>query len=307
MRLLNWHLSFKSGLGAAAVVGCLAVTAGQLTAAPRQSPSSADLDGNPTRMEMALDANSSAAVFARAGKARDALEFPVGVTRVGKHVRDGFERAEYDEVSEMNSSGKIVALTQFDTKGRLRVAVRLDGPPRGGPRVTSDAAIRAAQRSTLAAGLTVGSPSRTDADEATGGWTVHWPRVKDGVPVRGDETRVNVWSDGHIQSVALVEHDLGAAPDRRIGLDSARQVASDNLDRWFAKRNSGYEIRDVMLQWVEPNGAFDPARITTAPTAYRLAWVTDVKPSGDAANYVWLMTLFVDAGDGNIIGGDFVE
>ncbi|MGD0017623.1 MAG: hypothetical protein ABSD62_00015 [Candidatus Limnocylindrales bacterium] len=308
MRSLDSRSSIKSAAGTAAIVACLVVTAGQLTAAPRPDRSSnQDLLGNPTRVETALDASSSAAVLAQAGKTRDALGFPVGVKRAGKHVQNGFEQAEYDEVSETDSAGRVTSLTQFDMNRRLRAAVRLDSPPREGPKVTRDVAIHAAQRSALAAGLTVGVPSTTDADEATGGWTVHWARVKDGVRVRGDETRIHVWPDGRIQSVARVEHDLAVAPSQRIGLAGATRVAVGNLDRWFANRSSGYAIQDVALQWVEPNGAFDPSRITSTPAPYRLAWVADVKPSGEASNYMWLMSLFVDAADGTIIGGDFVE
>lgn len=307
MRLLDVRCSVKSVAATAAIVTCLVVTAGQLAAAPRPTgPSGPDLLGNPTRVETALDAGSGAAVLAREGKTRDALGFPVGVKRVGKHVRDGFEQVEYDEVTETDFAGRVTAVTQFDTKGRLRAAVRLDSPPRGGLKVTLDGAVRSAQRSALAAGLTVETPSTSDADQAAGGWTIHWARVQDGVPVRGDETRVQVWPDGRIQSVAHIEHDLAAAT-QRIGLAGARQVASSNLDRWFASRNSGYTIQSLSLEWVEPNAAFDPTRTTSAAAPYRLAWVADVKPTGDAANYMWLITLFVDAADGTIIGGDFVE
>ena len=84
-------------------------------------------------------------------------------------------------------------------------------------------------------------------------------------------------------------------------------MASATVDQWFAGRNSGHTIQGMDLEWVEPNGAFDPARITDSAQPYRLAWVANVKPTGAAANYVWLMTLYVDAGDGSIIGGDVVE
>jgi hypothetical protein len=40
---------------------------------------------------------------------------------------------------------------------------------------------------------------------------------------------------------------------------------------------------------------------------YRLAWVANVQPSGSIADVVRLITLYVDAGDGTVIGGDVVE
>jgi hypothetical protein len=261
----------------------------------------------PTRFETALDANSEAVVLVRAGKTRDALGFPVGARHTIKHVRDGFEHAEYDEVSEVDAAGRLTSVTQFDAQGQLRAAVRLDSGPRAGVNVTREVAIRSAQRSAVAAGLAVDTPGAADVDEANGGWTISWARQQDGVPVRGDETRIHLWSDGRIQSLARVTHDLASPPDRRIGSDQARQVASATVDQWFAGRNSGHTIQGMDLEWVEPNGAFDPARITDSPQPYRLAWVANVKPTGVAATYVWLMTLYVDAGDGSIIGGDVVE
>jgi hypothetical protein len=308
MQLLGTRCSIKTAVGTCALAVCLLVTAGQLAAAPRQAPSSdPDPIGKLAREETVLDAGTSSTLLAQAGETGNALGFPVGVKRIGKHVRDGFEQAEYDEVTELDSKGRISSITQFDKSGRLRTAIRLDSPPRGVLKVSGAGAIRLAQRSAQTAGLTLGTPSATDADQATGGWTVHWDRVAAGIRVRGDETRVQVWPDGRIQSVARVEHDLGPAPGQRINAESAKHAASDNLDRWFSGSHSGYAIQGVALEWVEPNGAFDPSLTANTSVPYRLAWVTEVKPSGDAANSMWLMTLFVDAGDGNIIGGDFVE
>jgi hypothetical protein len=300
--------TIKSAVGAGAIVACLVVTAGRMIAAPQPSGGFAQMAvDEPARFETALDANSEAVVLARAGKTRDALGFPVGARHTIKHVRDGFQHAEYDEISEVDAAGRLTTVTQFDAQGQLRAAMRLDSGPRAGLSVTREAAIRSAQRSAVAAGLAVDTPSATEADEADGGWTISWARQQDGIRVRGDETRVHLWSDGRIQSLARVAHDLASPPDRRIGSDQARQVASATVDQWFAGRNSGHAIQSVELEWVGPNGAFDHATITDSPQPYRLAWVANVKPTGAAANYVWLMTLYVDAGDGSIIGGDVVE
>ena len=308
MPVLISRTTVKSAIGAGAIVACLVVTAGRMIAAPQPSGGFAQTAvDEPTRFETALDANSEAVVLARASKTRDALGFPVGAKHTSKHVRDGFEHAEYDEVSEVDTAGRVTSVTQFDAQGQLRAAVRLDSGPRAGLNVTREAAIQSAQRSAVAAGLAVDTPSAVDVDEANGGWTISWARKQDGVRVLGDETRVHLWSDGRIQSLARVTHDLASPPDRRISSDQARQVASATVDQWFAGRNSGHTIQSMDLEWVGPNGAFDPARITDSPQPYRLAWVANVKPTGAAASYVWLMTLYVDAGDGSIIGGDVVE
>lgn len=297
----------KAVIGVAVLGACLIASAGQIAAAPRSSVNQPSIDSIPGRVETALDANAAAAVLAKEGKTRDALGFPVGVKRVGRHVRDGTEQAEYDEVTEVDAAGRVQAITQFDTKGRLRTAVRLDTVPASLVRATREGAVKAAQKSALAAGLSVGTPTSTEPDEALGGWTIHWARLLDRVRVRGDETRVHVRPDGQIQSVALAEHDLAAAPATRIGPATGRQIAKANLDTWFANRSSGYRVLKTDLEWVGPNAAFDPTSISSAEVPFRLAWVTEAKPSGDAAETCWLISLFVDAADGNIIGGDFVE
>ena len=308
MHVVISRTTIKSVVGAGVVVACLVIATGRMIAAPQPSGGfDQAVVGEPARFETALDADAEAVILARAGKARDALGFPVGARHTSRHVRDGFEQADYDEVSEIDTAGRITSVTQFDAQGRLRVAVRLDGAPRVGLIVTREAAIKLAQRSALAAGLVVGTPSVTEVDQASGGWTIRWARLQDGIRVRGDETRVYVLSDGRIQSLTRVEHDLASPPDRPIGSDQARQVVSTAFDQWFAGRNSGHAIQSVGLEWVEPNGAFDPARITDSPQPYRLAWVANVKPTGTAANYVWLVSVYVDAGDGTVIGGDVVE
>ena len=308
MHVVISHTTIRSVVGAGAFVTCLVVTAGRMVAAPQPSGGfDQAVVGDPARFETALDANAEAVVLARAGKIRDALRFPVGARHASKHVRDGFEHAEYDEISEIDMAGRITSVTQFDAQGRLRAAVRLDSAPGVGPKVTREAAIKSAQRSAAAAGLAVAMPSATEVDQANGGWTIHWARLQDGVQVRGDETRVHLWPDGRIQSLARVEHDLASSPDRRIGSDQATQVVTTTFNQWFAGRDSSHTIQSLGLEWVGPNGAFDPARITDSPQPYRLAWVANVKPTGTAANYVWLVSVYVDAGDGTIIGGDVVE
>jgi hypothetical protein len=61
------------------------------------------------------------------------------------------------------------------------------------------------------------------------------------------------------------------------------------------------------LEWVGPNAAFDPSKLDATPAPYRLAWVANVKPSGPVAQSVRLITLYIDAGDGTVLGGDVVE
>jgi hypothetical protein len=186
-------------------------------------------------------------------------------------------------------------------------AVRFDSPPSGLGSVSSDAATKAAQRAVAGAGLSVVGPALTEANQTLGGWDVHWARAQGRYAVRGDETRVHVWQDGRIQSVAQVEHALAAAPQRLLAQSDARGSVTRQCNAWFAGTGSSYALKSMDLEWVGPNAAFDADKLTAAAAPYRLAWVANVNPSGPAADSVQLITLFVDAGSGAVIGGDVVE
>jgi hypothetical protein len=293
--------------GGAVVLG-LALSTGQLTAASLATGASGlDRVSQPGISATALRADSSPDVFARAKAARDALGFPVGAKRSGRHVQDGGRKVSYDEVSEVDTADRPIALTQFDGSGRLLAAVRFDSPTASAASTTPDAATRAAQRGLAASGVPVSGQPQADADSTSGGWNVHWARTQGGLPVRGDETRVHVWQDGRIQSVASVQHDLASAPARRLDQAAATNSVSSQLGRWFAGSESAAAIQGMDLEWVGPNAAFDPSKLDATPAPYRLAWVANVKPSGPVAQSVRLITLYIDAGDGTVLGGDVVE
>ncbi len=304
----------RSFLAATAIVLGLAISAGSLTAASSQlsiGPDQVGVDSarvvGPVQNEAVITADDHPAVFVGADKARDGFGFPVGVKKAGRHVHDGFQNSDYDEVSEVDSNGQPLALTQIDGAGRLLTAVRFDIPTPSIVRVTGDAATKTAQRGLAASGLTVAGQGRTDSDSVLGGWNVHWDRIADGVTVRGDETRVHLWTDGRIQGVARVEHQLAPAPAHRISQSDARKMVTRQIDQWSGKAGVGYTVTGMDLEWVGPNAAFDASKLNDAPAPYRLSWVANVKPSGATAEYIQLITLYVDAGDGTIIGGDVVE
>ena len=298
--------AFKSALGVGLLLGCLAI-AGSSGAGQSPRPSGTASPTEPTVDFRLLDAQSSPIVFSHATTARDALGFPVGVSRNGKHVKDGFQHAEYDEVDELDAAGQPISMTQLDKSGRVMSAVRLDASPRPATRIGRDSALQTAQRGASAAGMAAGGTASASVDPATDGWTVRWSRIQDGIGVRGDETRVQVRPDGRIQSLARVEHQLAPAPAQRIKADEAKQFVSNKADLWFSAHGSDYSIDSMDLQWVGPNGAFDAAKSIDPQPVYRLAWVANVKPSGDASKYLWMVTVYLDAGDGSLLGGDFVE
>jgi hypothetical protein len=304
----------RSLLAAAAIVLGLAIGSGSLTAASSPlsvGPDQVGVDSarvvGLARNEEVITLDDHPEVFVEADKARDAFGFPVGVKKVGRHVHDGFQNSDYDEVSEVGSKGQPLALTQFDGSGRLTAAVRFDITASPAVRITGDAAMKTAQRGLAASGLTVIGQARTDSNSVDGGWDVQWARAADGLTVRGDETRVHLWADGRIQTVAKVEHQLAPAPARRLSQPDARNVVTRQLDQWSGNGGVRYTVTDMNLEWVGPNAAFDASKLNTAPAPYRLSWVVNVKPTGEAADYIRLITLYVDAGDGTVIGGDVVE
>jgi hypothetical protein len=186
-------------------------------------------------------------------------------------------------------------------------AVRFDMPAGLAAKVSGDQAGTAARKGLVQAGLTPSGQARIVENSAASGWDIHWDRSEAGYQVRGDETVAHIWQDGRVQSVAHVEHDLAPAPASPLGRAKAQDAVTRQLDQWFSGRDSGYAVQGMDLQWVGPNATFDPGRVGAAPAPYRLAWVANVKPSGSAAAVVRLITLYVDAGDGTLIGGDVVE
>jgi hypothetical protein len=312
MSAISTSTKVKSLLAVGTLVLSLAVSTGQLTAASFTAESkppaiAAGAIGQSAMTSTFLFADDSPAVFARAGALRDSFGFPAGAARAGRHVRDGIQKAEYDEVAEVDVAGRPLSLTQVDGKGRLLSAVRFDVPAAISAKVTGDQAAKAARHGLTLAGLAPVGQGRVEDDPAAGGWQIHWDRSEGGLSVRGDETLVHMWADGRVQSVAHVEHDLSAAPASPLNRGKAQDAVNRQFDKWFANSGSGYSVQSMDIQWVSPNATFDSTKVGAAPVPYRLAWVANVKPSGPAAEIVRLVTLYVDAGDGTVIGGDVVE
>jgi len=304
----------RSLLATAAIVFGLIVGSGQLAAASTQPEAGSDRAGidsarviSPVQEATAITADDHPQVFAGADKARDGFGFPVGVKKVGRHVHDGYQKVDYDEVSEVAADGQPLALTQFDSSGRLTAAARFDLGTVSGARIGGDGAVKAAQRGLNASGLTVAGQARTDSSASDGGWDVHWDRVADGLAVRGDEVRVHLWSDGRIQTVGRAEHPLAAAPSQRLSQLEARTAATRQLSQWSVNSGAQFSVTGMEIQWVGPNAAFDATKLNDAAAPYRMAWVVNVKPTGSRADYVSLITLYVDAENGSVIGGDVVE
>ena len=105
MSAIRFTTKLKSALGISLLLACLTVMGGSFrTDTAHQTGTVAATQSLPGVVALALDAASSPVVFSHAIVARDALGFPVGVRRSGKHVQDKFQNLEYDEVDELEDA-----------------------------------------------------------------------------------------------------------------------------------------------------------------------------------------------------------
>jgi hypothetical protein len=235
---------------------------------------------------------------------RDRLRLPAGVEMSARHIesRDG----TLEEVADLDGSRQPVAITRFDESGALRMAVRLDGEPVGIARRSPAAGSLSAIAAAESLGLARGRPSRLDDDPSTGGWIATWDRTEAGARVRGDGAMVVVWPDGRVASVSSRRRALAPAPVSRVAATRAVAVARGLFDSAASRPTIALRMPEPTLEWVAPNGAFDRMRPIGGEPMCRLAWVVTAR-AVDAGATPSQITVYVDAGDGSVLGGDLVE
>jgi hypothetical protein len=309
----NEHLTMKWLAGVTTVAAALVVTTGSMTAASLPGPtnpraaSQAAIAAGTGRTETPLSADDKPEAVARSRATRTALGIPGGVDTRAVHVKDGTRGLEYDEVTDVGADGQPVALTQLDGSGRLLLAVRFDMPKQPKVAAGRQAALDRASSGLGSAGIEVGGSPFVGETQSWGGWDVSWPRSEGGVAVRGDEVRVHVREDGEIGSVGRVVHELASAPAVKLTRAQARSIATKQIQGWSAKSGARFTIGDLTMEWTAANATFDPGKIGAVEEPYRLCWVVNVTPEGDAAAYASLVVMYIDAGTGAVIGGDVVE
>ncbi len=236
----------------------------------------------------------------------------IGVTAVAsatvERVVDRFAGLTFDEVVDRDGRGRPLALQRFDPTGRLAAVVRFGGHNPKRVAVADEAGARAAaERQARALDLGPAGTARVRrgaADE----WVVEWPRLVDGVPVPGDGVVVRTWADGTLHTAVRHERSLAERPGRLIAVGEARRLADTRLTGWLDGRNAGeWRIDGASLAWVAPNDAFEPSAPDAPASTLRLAWVVRVTTSGNLAGSVRGLELFLDAGDGRLLGGDVLR
>ncbi len=234
---------------------------------------------------------------------RDALGFPRGrTTTVSRLVGRGHLN---DQVEETDQRGHPVVLSEFAPGQSLVASMRLDQGPSEARLVTASTAAANARSARAALGFGDSAPDQIWDDDSTGGWGVAWGRTEAGYAVRGDGTIVYVWPDGRIQSFANQARTLAAAPGARISSGEAIMLSQAFITS-PGRQGPTFVIAKPRLEWVSPNGAFDSALPADGLPVLRLAWVVDAQ-SEDENAVPWLVTVFLDAGSSQTLGGEVVE
>jgi hypothetical protein len=251
------------------------------------------------------EADRSAAVE-RAERVGRALGFSDGARLDAVRLDDRFAGEVVDEVTFLDDKGRPQAILRTTPDGRIRTAVRLGWSDATGSLTAALATSRA--RDLLGSiGMTAHGRPAAAVDRSGRGWMVAWPRSVGGVPVRGDGTWVRLWPDGSVHSVAVADAELAAAPSRTLPSSEARRLAEAFVATWAAGGPARGSVADLALAWIAPNDLFEPSRPDAPDPVRRLAWVARVTPTGDLASRLRSVELFIDAGDGRLLGGDVLE
>jgi hypothetical protein len=259
-------------------------------------------------VQVALPAAAATAQIDRASRTATLLGLPAASRRSATRVVDRFGGRTYDEIAEYDARERLLSLQRFDTDGRLLAAVRFGWR---GPATTAlsgtDARDRA-HRLATSLGLEAAGTPRIVAAPSNGGWTVAWDRLVAGIPVPGDGLRVQLWPDGSVHGLTRSERTLATRPVVVLDEVHARAVVRGALDAWFTGDARGdVTVTGIALAWEAPNDTFSPGGADAPSPVLRLAWVARVGASGALSENLRALDVYVDAGDGSILGGDILR
>jgi hypothetical protein len=235
-----------------------------------------------------------------------ALGLP-GVTERVERLEDRFEHRTYDEVTSLDSAGREVAITRFETDGTVAMAVALGWHGGAGSAVDRTAVEARGLALVRAAGLGVRGRPTVTASAGSGGWSLAWPRLVDGVAVRGDGVRLALWLDGSFHGLNRIERPLASSPVHPMTPAAARSTAQTWAADRYGSAAADLHLATVERAWVAPNGVFTPNAPDAPAETLRLAWVVRFEAAGALADGLRQIEVWIDAGDGSLLGGDVVE
>jgi hypothetical protein len=300
--LSAWRLSRPRAILVAFLMLALVVISAAATTAADPFVS-----GQPSTRALSIGAAAGGLAIARAAALGHALGLPDG-TPTAKRFDDRFDHQVYDEITIADAKGRPVAIERLDDRGQLLMAVGLGWKTAADPGIGASGAIDRARSAVSAAGLMVSGTPVARRSASSGGWSVVWPRTSNGVPVRGDGVRVALWADGSFHALSRTERPLADRPSRTLLAADARAVAVAFLDSSFrAASRAELNVAEPSLEWVAPNDTFDAARPDAPGVILRLAWIVEARAEGALAERLNAVEVWVDAGDGVIIGGDVAE
>lgn len=279
-------------LAGAVVAGCSGLA---LAGSPWQA-------GEPSSRGVAAQPAELAAARTRAEALRARLGLP-GRVVAAERIEDRLEGRVFDQVTFEDAVGPS-ALIELEPDGRPHLVIALGWRGAKGPATARNVAFRQALAHARAAGFAVtGTPTILEtADE----WEVVWERQVDGIPVLGDGVRVSLWKDGSFHGIVHWEHPLAPRPATTIDEATARQIAASKLAERYG-RDGVIAIRGARLAWVRPNDLWDPDRPDAPLPEARLAWVVAGAPVDPTEVVLRQIEVWLDAGNGSVIGGDFIE
>ena len=251
-------------------------------------------------------ADELARARARSQAVAAALGLP-GVSQRVERLDDAFEHRTYDEVTSADAAGREVAITRLGLDGSVAMAVSLGWHPAGGRALDAPAAAKRAVALARAAGLGPSGAPSVRASAGAGGWSIVWPRIVDGVPVRGDGLRIALWPDGAFHGLTRTERPLAPPPPRSLGADAARSAATSVVSARFGGSSGDLHAVAAERVWVAPNDMLGAARLDAPAATLRLAWAVRFDAQGALAERLRSIEVWVDAGDGHALGGDVME
>jgi hypothetical protein len=230
---------------------------------------------------------------------------------VAQRVDDVFDHRTYDEVTSFDAGGRPVAITRLGPDGSLAMTTVLDwhgaeSAGRAGAIVDASAAAQQAAAAVRRLGLPIHGRPEVRASTGAGGWTIAWPRVEGGVPVRGDGLRVLLFSDGSFHGLVRTARPLAPAPAGTITPTEARRRAEASVAR--AGSSAGdLRVAGVELAWVAPTIGPSGSRLDAPAAVLRLAWVVRFDVTGPTAERLRARELWLDSADGSLLGDDAIE
>ena len=116
-----------------------------------------------------------------------------------------------------------------------------------------------------------------------------------------------LWPDGSFHGLAVSERPLAAAPGHRIAASRAERLALRTAAHRYGASANDLSVESTSLAWVAPNDAWSAAAPDAPGDTLRLAWVVTLRADGHLAERLRGLQVWLDAGDGSVVGGDVME